>query len=619
MEKVLFGLLMLPLVAGELRLNEIKPVFEEMLSYHVDENTFSPRLAQRAFRNYLTQFDPQYRYLLASEYEEFLLKKTHFWEEIAQKYQNNDFSPFQNLNSLVSKSILRSRKLRKQVHAALLERCELKNDGIIRSSFCNSEEELRRQIESDAEQDLYSYAKEHNLSELTREQKLKVFDFTERKSIQHEESYISSKNISLHIIKSISAALDAHSMYYSEEEASEFRQILRKEFCGVGIHLKERVDGPFISYIVPHSPAEASGLVKVGDIIREIDGQPTDKINFKQLLTKLIGNPHSTVSLVLENSQGETVSIKLTREKITLEEDRLKIDYEAFGEGIIGFITISSFYDNADGLNIETDMRNALSELKAIAPLKGLVIDMRQNSGGFLHQAVRTAGLFLHKETVVIAKYANDEIKFTRDRGLRLFYQGPLVVLASKASASAAEILSQTLQDEGVAIIVGDEHSYGKGSMQYQTITDPDAKHFYKVTVGRYFTASGKSPQMEGVKADIVVPTIYSALNIGEKYLHYPLNQEGNLSKYTIGKNLKKVFAKYQAQPPSNWQKMIPLLKMNTALRKENDPNLHLFYKQLEDVNIPVKAKLAGCGQDDLQKKEAINILKDMILLHTQQ
>ena len=619
MEKLIFALIAFPLIASELRINEIRPVFEEMLSYHVDENAFSPKLAQRAFRNYLTQFDPQYRYLLASDIEEFLLKKSNFWEEIAQKYQNNDFSPFQNLNLIVSKSILRSRKLRKQIQAALFENWDLKINKACQDSYCRNDEELSFQLECDAKSSLYAYAIEHNLTELSLEQKKKVFDFYEKKQMQHEESYLSSKNISLQIMKAISSALDAHTMYYSEEEASEFRTVLRKEFCGVGIHLKERVDGPFVSYIVPHSPAEASGLVNVGDIIKEIDGQSADKINFKQLLTKLIGNPHSTVSLTLENSEGKRVPVKLAREKITLLEDRLLVDYESFGGGIIGFITISSFYDNAEGLSIEADMRKALSELKSIAPLNGLVIDMRQNSGGFLHQAVQTAGLFLQKGTVVVAKYANDEIRFTRNKGPRLFYQGPLVILASRVSASAAEILSQSLQDEGAAIIVGDEQSYGKGSMQYQTITDPQAKHFYKVTVGRYYTASGKSPQIEGVKSDIVLPTIYSALNIGEKYLHYPLSQEAVSNESGVSKNLKKVFAKYKAQPPSNWQKMIPVLRQNTALRKENDQNLKLFYEQLNNVNIPFKAKLAGCGVDDLQKKEAMNIIKDMILHNSTQ
>ncbi len=615
MKKILFGFLIAPLLAGEVRLNEIRPVLEEILSCHVDENSFSPKIAQRSFKNYLTRSDPQFRYLLASEIEGFLLKGASFWEEIASKYQIGDFSHYQVLNATISKAISRTQKMSKQIQKNLLSKKELKKGEIFPLSFCKSEKELFKQLEDEMEGWLFSYAKEQGISELSNEQKLKIFEFHEKKNASHEEVYLSSKNSSLLVLKAIASGLDAHTMYYSADEAGELRKNLRKEFCGVGIQLKESVEGPFVSYIIPQSPAEASGLIKLGDIIKEIDGQSTDKISFKELLSKLIGDPHSAVSLLLQRPAGTKEIVRLSREKVTLEAERISFGYESFGEGIIGFITLPSFYDNGEGVNAEQDLRHALSELKSIAPLNGLIIDMRRNSGGFLHQAVQSAGLFLQKGTVVVAKYASDEIRFTRNLDPKLFYQGPLLIMTSKASASAAEVMAQTLQDEGVAIIVGDTRSYGKGSMQYQTVTDLNAKHFYKVTVGRYFTLSGKSPQIDGVKADIVVPTVYSALHLGEKYLQYPLKSETLDQKNDIQKQLNNMFAEYRIEPSTSFQKMIPVLLQNSAIRKENDHNLQLFYQQLEDSNIPFKAKTSGCGTEDLQKREAINIIKDMILI----
>lgn len=615
MKKTFFCFLTSVLAAGEIRQAEIKPILEEIFSYHVDEHAFTPKIAQRSFRNYLMRFDPGFRYFVAQEVHAALLVENSLWEEVVDKYQAGDFAHYFALNGAIVKSIARAQEMRKQIREMLVEKKELKKVSVERDCFCKTEEELYRQWAEEMESFLISYAREKGVLDLNREERLKVLEFYEKKKGQHEEIYTSFEKRPLQILKAIASGLDAHTMCYSEEEAGEIRKILQKEFCGVGIHLKESVEGPLISHIVPHSPAEASGRIQVGDIIREIDGQSTDHLYFKKILNNLVGAPHSTVSLLVEGKEGLKEPIVLSREKLTLEEERIRVEYEPFANGIIGVVTLSSFYDNGEGVSVEQDLRQALSELKAMGPLNGLVLDMRSNAGGFLHQAVKISGLFLQKGTVVIAKYANDEVRFTKNQDLKLFYQGPIVVLVSKASASAAEIVCQTLQDEGVAVIVGDERTYGKGSMQYQTITDAEAKHFYKVTVGRYFTLSGKSPQIEGVKSDIVVPTLYSALHLGEKYLAYPLSAESMDAKGDIGQELKKMFAQYRAQPLTTWQKMTPLLSQNSSLRKENDRNLQLFCKQLQDSSLPLEAKRNGCGSEDLQKREAINIVKDMIFL----
>ena len=563
----------------------------------------------------MKQFDPQFKYFLVSEAHEILLKNELFWDEVASKYQKGDFSPYQSLNQSITKVVARAKNIRKQVIAKLLLKKDYVQNQDDFSYYSKGENELFQRWEVEMEGWLSAYAKENDLPELSLAQKQKVFGFHESRIVQHEEVFLSQKQLPLQVLKAVSGSLDAHTMCYSEEEASELRNQLRKEFCGVGIQLKESVDGPFVSYIVPHSPAEAAGLINVGDKIKEIEGVSTDKINFNGLLNKLIGNPFSTVSLTLEHQSGERETVKLIRQKIALEEERIHIEYEPFGDGIIGVIRISSFYDNGDGVSVQEDLKQALSELKAIAPIVGLVLDMRQNCGGFLQSAVQVAGLFLQSGTVLVAKYANNEIRFTRNLDPRLYYQGPLLVLHSKASASAAEIVSQSLQDEGVAIVVGDERSFGKGTLQYQNITDPHAKFYYKVTVGRYFTLSGKTPQLDGVKADIVVPTVYSALNLGEKYLRYPLHSQviGDVSD--LVQKIKKITDTSSRVPSARMRKMIPYLVHNSALRKESDENLKLFYSQLQDKNIPFKAKTAGCGSEDLQKREAINIIKDMILI----
>jgi carboxyl-terminal processing protease len=614
-KNVLLSLLLTPLLASELKHQDVKPIVEEMLSFHVDESFFNQKIAKRSFKNFIDKFDPNYKYLLSGEVQSILLRDSDYWSSIIENFQNSNLQAYQNLSKTILSSIQRAKKIRSEVREKILVKNVTKLDSLKPNYFSEDENELYIQWLDEAITEMKSYASENQKEELSREEKIKVLDFLERRYVSHEKNYLNSKNLPLYTLKAISSSLDAHSMYFSDDEALEMRQILRKEFCGVGIHLKERVDGPTISYIVPRSPAEASSLLHEGDIIEEINGQPTNKLSFKDVLSKLVGAPHTTVSLKVKSKAGKEEKVKLKREVFSLVEERLKVDYDHFSDGIIGYIQISSFYDNGNHYNVCDDLKNALEELKAKGELLGLILDVRGNFGGFLTQAVETAGIFSKKGSVVVAKYANDEIQFTRNKDSKPFYDGPLIILSSKASASAAEIVASTLQDEGSAIIVGDKRSYGKGSMQYQTVTNPKAKHFYKVTVGRYFTLSGKSPQLEGVKADIVVPSTYASMQLGEKYLSYPLKKEPMQYKKNIESELKKLFNEIRSEPSSHAKRFLPILKKNSEHRKTANENLRLFISQLEDQKIAQQLKMKGCGKDDLQKKEALEIMKDMILL----
>jgi carboxyl-terminal processing protease len=220
---------------------------------------------------------------------------------------------------------------------------------------------------------------------------------------------------------------------------------------------------------------------------------------------------------------------------------------------------------------------------------------------------------------VVISKYAQGEIQYLRNLDPRIHYSGPLVILTSKLSASAAEIVAQALQDYGVGLVVGDERTYGKGTIQYQTVTDTSAASFFKVTVGRYYTVSGRSTQIEGVKADLVVPTPYSAYNIGERYLEYALKNDQISPAYADPLTdvpaqtqlwFQKNYLPYLQKKESAWVQMVPKLKTNSEFRLDHDPNFQVFLKKMdaEEVDFDV-------GVNDLQMGEAIHIVKDMINL----
>ncbi len=148
------------------------------------------------------------------------------------------------------------------------------------------------------------------------------------------------------------------------------------------------------------------------------------------------------------------MNVELTRSKIVLDDKRVDVEAEPFGDGIIGKITLYSFYEGDNGLSSEKDLKKAIDDLRSQGTLYGLVLDMRENSGGFLSQAVKVSGLFISSGVVVISKYSDGTVKYYRAVDGNRYYDGPLAILISRGSASATEIVAQTLQDYGVAVVV---------------------------------------------------------------------------------------------------------------------------------------------------------------------
>jgi carboxyl-terminal processing protease len=364
----------------------------------------------------------------------------------------------------------------------------------------------------------------------------------------------------------------------------------------------------------------------------EINGRSVENASYDDVLRLLQDSGSGAVQIGLrrfrEGNAGELYQVELRREKIVMQDDRVQYSFERFGDGIIGKIDLPSFYESGEGMSCEVDLKEALRGLKKQGDLKGLVLDMRENSGGFLNQAVKVAGLFVSSGIIVISKYAHGETQYLRDLDGRTYYNGPLVILTSRGSASAAEIVAQALQDYGTALVVGDDRTYGKGTIQYQTVTDSSAASFFKVTVGRYYTVSGRTTQIDGVLADINVPTSYSALAIGERYLQYPLKSDRIPSAYVdplsdIDPRNRPWFQKnYMAnlqKKISLWTQMLPQLSSNSAYRLQQNKDYVLFLGALEQSRKGERftpTAQANWGVDDLQMLEAVNILKDMVMLY---
>jgi carboxyl-terminal processing protease len=617
----------------DLTLKEVRPMAEEMFAYHVEHKKLNNLLMQRSIKIFINQFDPQKIYFTSAEVRPYLEMGERKLQGMIANYFHDEYGDFLSLNRLIAKAIKRNLEWREEIQRELaLGGRELPIEpGESHLNFAGGEWQLKERLRRQLVYFMWEEKQQKPNRNWTPQIREKVGVLWNKRFSRHEKTYSSEKvhYLALHILKALARSLDAHSSFYSSEEALEMRAALEKQFEGIGVILKEGIDGVEIADLIEGGPAQRCGQVFVGDLIVAINGHEQEGANYDDVLAALqAGAKTGVVSLSLKrfvNEGKETVqTVQLRREKIVLTNERVQYAVIPAGEGVIGKITLPSFYESSDGSSCEKDLREALRQLKKQQNLKGIVLDLRENSGGFLSQAVKVTGLFMTSGVVVISKYAHGQVQYLRNLDGRLYYNGPLVLLTSKLSASASEIVAQALQDYGTAIIVGDERTYGKGTIQYQTVTDPSAKAFFKITVGRYYTVSGKSAQIEGVKADLVVPSPLAAFNIGERFLDYPLSNDRVPAAYQdtlidLDAASKAWFQKNYLptlqQKLSHWQKLIPELRALSTARLADNPHAVQFFDKLSELqasNAPISPIRNWWQGEDWQMTEAIEIVKDM-------
>ncbi|MCH9612731.1 MAG: hypothetical protein S4CHLAM102_12280 [Chlamydiia bacterium] len=626
----------------EIGVGDVPAIAREMFSYHVENKEFSPLVAKRSVKVFFDQIDPEKIYLMRDEVGLYLDGRSDFVGKLIGQFERGKLDMYEEMLGVGERAIARAQMIRRELIAEILTSEEVAFDGtrvpMQYAGFARDEGELRERIRIELYKALYRYGEEKSFAKITLDRRERILEFWDKKRRGVEAKWMgeSDKRLAVCFLKALAKSLDAHTAFYSPDEALEIKSALQKQFCGVGVVLREGIDGAHISELVVGGPASESGKIEVGDRLVQVDREDVRHMLFAEVMERLKGPVNSKVNLVFERRVADEVrevQVGLKRKRIVMDDDRLTYTREPFGDGFIGKIKLPTFYDNNQGVSAASDLKSAIRALKKEGDLQGIVIDMRSNSGGFLSQAIKVAGMFVPKGVIVIAKYANDEIQYSRDADGKMFYNGPVVLLTSRASASATEIVAQAIKDYGAAVIVGDERTYGKGSMQHQTITDDSARHFYKVTVGRYYTISGTSTQIKGVEADIVVPTILSAFNVGERYLQFPIDHD-QLEFALVGKDsrfrrrsfdeLRQLFALHSQRSDSVWKRMIPQLAANSAFRLKHDLNYQAFMKKVDSVSeneaqicyLPQKKKERfPHGKEDLQMNESVNILKDMIRL----
>lgn len=618
---------------------DVKAKAKEIMKAHASQKKLTPQLAKRILNNYLENLDVNKTYFIESDIQEWTHPSDALLQKIVEDYDQGIFSVFDQMQDRFIQAINRRRLLEQNIdyeHLPTRVRAEEFKEMPWTDSESKLIDRLRRikalQIET--------------ASKLSEDMREKSMQRIAKRQAKYEEDMIVSdprereRLILSQVLKATAAALDAHTVYFTPGEATQFMINVQQRLYGIGAQLRDDINGFSVVKIVEGGPAALGKQLKAKDRIIAINGEPVVGMDIADAVDLIRGEVSTPVLLTVIREtkshegtpQEEKLDITILRGEVVLKETRYKSSYEPYGDGAIGYLKLYSFYQDRDSSSSE-DLEKEINRMKKEHHLEGLVLDLRYNSGGLLSQAVAVTGLFITKGIVVSIKDENGRVQHLRDLDGTTTWDGPLIVLVNRMSASASEIVAQTLQDYGRAIIVGDDHTFGKGSYQTFTLTttEPDQLNpqgEYKVTRGRYYTVSGKTPQLTGVLTDILVPGPLSETDIGERFAKYPLendyiksNFDDNLSDISFlqREKIRKLYRFDLQEKLDTYLPYLEKLRNNANARLTNNHNYQNMIKELKKKEDSDPDHPENFGQNDLQLEETYNIMKDLILMMHEQ
>ncbi len=416
-----------------------------------------------------------------------------------------------------------------------------------------------------------------------------------------------TENLYVDFIDAFANALDPHTAYFSRDRLADFRIDMSLSLEGIGASLSSEDGYTIVEEIIPGGAADRAGVLRAKDKIVSVaqdkkEFQSVIDMDLKEVVKLIRGKKGSTVRLSLLRKSGEVttkVEVAIVRDKVNLKDQAAKIRFEdktvSGSKFKFAIIDLPSFYGDPEKAKKTAydDVKVLIQQAKA-QKADGLVLNLERNGGGLLHDAVRISGLFIDEGAIVATQSSNGKMDILRDRDPSSAWTGPLVVLTSRASASASEILAGALKDYRRAVIVGGDHTFGKGSVQ--AIMDLNEQlGAIKITTGMFYLPGGFSTQYRGVEADVVLPSTLNTDEVGERRL------DNALEPRQVAPFLSA--AARDAKNPNTWTPVesatLAELKKSSQARVSSNED---FKKILQDIEEAKKNKGAMKLADLIKK-----------------
>lgn len=416
-------------------------------------------------------------------------------------------------------------------------------------------------------------------------------------------------------LSSLASAYDPHSEYMSPSENENFHVGMKNSLVGIGALLSKKDDGVEIQGIVVGGPADKSGLLKERDKIVGVaqgkDGTMEDvrALKLQKIVDQIRGEEGSVVRLKIVPASDPTLEkeISIVRTKVELKDKVASaslIETTKDGQPLrLGWITLPAFYADMDTheSGCTKDVRRLLERLMK-ENINGLVLDLRGNGGGSLDEAISLTGLFIKRGPVVQAvDWRREQPDYRNSRNAEPLYNGPLIVLTDKTSASASEILAAAIQDYGRGVIIGDESTFGKGTVQtiidmkrvMPIFSDSSRAGSLKATIQKFYRIAGGSTQFKGVRSDVVLPQRIDAYEIGEDQLENPL-------PYDVIKPLNYPMAEHAPLP-------IDELRTRSQARVAKEPEFQYLTEDAKRLRDQIERNTVSLNQKSRSEEIAGN------------
>lgn len=594
-----------------------KRVTARLTQSHYHKFKLDDEFASKIFNRYMDWLDPSHNTFLQSDVDEMRKKYASTLDD--ELYEGKLDSAFAMYDLMTKR-----RYERYQYALSLLDKePNLKADDVIendreKAPFPTTVENADKLWEQRVKNDIISlYLKDKKWPEikktLAKRYNLAIKRLTQVKADDILQTYLNS----------FAREIDPHTSYLSPRAAKAFQESMNLSLEGIGATLSMEDDVTTIKSLVPGAPAARSKKLAVGDKIVGVGqgdkGEIEDVIGWRldDVVDKIKGKKGSKVRLEIEPEKGgKTKIITLIRDKVRIEDSAAKLTIDKIDGKNIAVIKIPTFY-----IGLTKDVRKLLDQMKE-KKAEGLIIDLRENGGGSLTEVIELSGLFIKEGPVVQVRDAFNRIKVHEDpEADKSVYDGNLMVMINRHSASASEIFAAAMQDYNRAIIVG-QQTFGKGTVQQSRSLnfvydlDQEPLGYIQYTIQKFYRINGGSTQLKGVEADIKFPEIINAAKTGESFEDNALPWDKiPAASYQLSGSARNAVAELTKKHEERIAKDPEFIVLNEdiALRKERDDrkftSLNLAERQKENDEDEAR-RLANLNERF--KREGKKVLKNI-------
>jgi carboxyl-terminal processing protease len=513
-----------------------------LTTQHLSRRAVDDELSQRFLKSFLEGLDPQKAYFLQSDIEKFEVQKedlddmmrnrdTQFAHDVYRVFLERVESRLEHIEELLQEELDFTVDEEILVDSKLLE-------------YPQDDEEARDRWRKRIKYDLLILKSNEKTADEARKTLQDRYRTFALRTAQADEDDVLER-----FMNALASSYDPHSSYFSPGSFQDFRIRLGLNYEGIGAELDQKDGVATIRRIIPGGAAERAGELKANDQIISVgqgdEGELVDvfKMKLEHVIDMIRGREGSIVRLgVIPEGATEMRIYKITRARIELADSSAKgeiLEHGTKDDGVpyrIGVIDLPSFYLDMDAArhgdenykSSTRDVRRLIEQFKSDG-IDAVVLDLRRNGGGSLTEAIGITGLFIDRGPVVQVKDSLGRVEVHSDAEPGTAWDGPLVVLTSRFSASASEILAGAIQDYQRGLVVGDESTHGKGTVQSLVEVGPTILKFenalnlgaIKITMQQFYRPNGDSTQNRGVLADVVLPSLSAHISKGESELDY--------------------------------------------------------------------------------------------------